>query len=134
MELEFKEGERVFDIRYGWGTVEEPMNECFVTARFDEDGVIECYDERNAVTMLSYEEYEIKKNTTIRYQNLIGKWGIFTDYHGEFENVVVGKLKRVQEEDGRIYFVVNTCRGNEEMRCFVPFTDDMLKRLNLKNK
>lgn len=60
MELNYKEGERVFDIRYGWGTVREPMNECFVTVKFDEDGVIECYDERSAVNLLAYEEYELK--------------------------------------------------------------------------
>lgn len=63
MELNYKEGERVFDIRYGWGTVREPISECFVTVKFDEDGTIECYDERVAVTLLAYEEYEIKKNT-----------------------------------------------------------------------
>ncbi len=132
MELNYKEGERVFDIRYGWGTVREPMNECFVTVKFDEDGVIECYDERSAVNLLAYEEYEIKKKPASKYQNLIGQWGIFTDYFGEFENVVVGKLKRVEEVGGYIYFVVNTCRGNERMRCFVPFTDDMIERLGLK--
>lgn len=38
MELEYKYGERVFDIRYGWGTVVKPMEECFVTVKFDEDG------------------------------------------------------------------------------------------------
>lgn len=60
MELNYKEGERVFDIRYGWGTVRESINECFVTVKFDEDGTIECYDERSAVNLLAYEEYELK--------------------------------------------------------------------------
>ena len=131
MELEFKEGERVFDIRYGWGTIKEPINECFTAVIFDKDRIIECYDERTAVNLLAYEEYEIKKKPASKYQNLIGQWGIFTDYFGEFENVVVGKLKRVEEVGGYIYFVVNTCRGNERMRCFVPFTDDMIERLGL---
>jgi len=35
MELEFKEGERVFDIRYGWGTIKEPINECFTAVIFE---------------------------------------------------------------------------------------------------
>ena len=65
MELEFKEGERVFDIRYGWGTIKEPINECFTAVIFDKDRIIECYDERNAVTMLSYEEYELHGRWTI---------------------------------------------------------------------
>lgn len=132
METEYKIGERVFDIRYGWGSVREPINECFVTVKFDEDNINRNYDERTAVNLLAYEEYEIKKKPASKYQNLIGQWGIFTDYFGEFENVVVGKLKRVEEVGGYIYFVVNTCRGNERMRCFVPFTDDMIERLGLK--
>ena len=132
MELEYKYGERVFDIRYGWGTVVKPMEECFITVKFDEDGRDKCYDERTAVTLLSYEEYELNGQCSVNYQKYVGQWGIFTDYRGEFENVAVGKLKRVEEEGKYIYFVVNTCRGDENMRCFVPFTEDMLERLGLK--
>lgn len=132
MELEYKYGERVFDIRYGWGTVVKPMEECFVTVKFDEDGRDKCYDERTAVTLLSYEEYELNGQCSVNYQNYVGQWGIFTDYHGEFENVAVGKLQRVIKDGKYTYFVVNTCRGDEQMRCFVPFTEDMLERLGLK--
>lgn len=134
MELEFKEGERVFDIRYGWGTVEEPMNECFVTVRFDEDGVIECYDERSAVTMLSYEEYELHGKCSTNYRKYVGKWGVFTDYDNDIEDAFIGRLKEVCVHNRKISFVVET-RGEEfKLNHFIPLTEDMLKRLNLKNK
>lgn len=134
MELEFKEGERVFDIRYGWGTVEEPMNDCFVTVKFDEDGTIECYDERNAVTMLSYEEYELNGKCSINYRKYVGKWGVFTDYVHDIEDAFIGRLKEVDIHNGNMRFVVETSDGEIEMKRFIPLTDDMLKRLNLKNK
>lgn len=134
MELEFKEGERVFDIRYGWGIVEEPMNECFVTVRFDGDEVTECYDERNAVTMLSYEEYELHGKCSINYRKYVGKWGVFTDYNNDIEDAFIGRLKEVCIHNGNIRFAVETSDGELEMKRFIPLTDDMLKRLNLKNK
>lgn len=134
MELNYKEGERVFDIRYGWGTVEEPMNECFVTVKFDEDGIIECYDERNAVTMLSYEEYELHGRCSTNYRKYVGKWGVFTDDTHDIEDAFIGILKDVCVHNGNMKFAVETQGHEVEMKRFIPLTDDMLKRLNLKNK
>lgn len=73
METEYKIGERVFDIRYGWGTVVESLSECFAAVKFDEDGMVRNYDERTAVNLLAYEEYEIKKKPTLKYQSIIGE-------------------------------------------------------------
>ena len=134
MELEFKEGERVFDIRYGWGTIREPINECFTAVIFDKDRIIECYDERNAVTMLSYEEYELHGRCSTNYRKYVGKWGVFTDYVHDIEDAFIGRLKEVCVHNRKISFVVET-RGEEfKLNHFIPLTEDMLKRLNLKNK
>ena len=134
MELEFKEGERVFDIRYGWGTIREPINECFTAVIFDKDRIIECYDERNAVTMLSYEEYELHGGWSTNYRKYVGKWGVFTDYNNDIEDAFIGRLKEVCIHNGNIRFAVETSDGELEIKRFIPLTDDMLKRLNLKNK
>ena len=110
------------------------MNECFVTVKFDEDGIIECYDERNAVTMLSYEEYELHGRCSTNYRKYVGKWGVFTDYNNDIEDAFIGRLKEVCIHNGNIRFAVETSDGELEMKRFIPLTDDMLKRLNLKNK
>ena len=134
MELEFKEGERVFDIRYGWGTIREPINECFTAVIFDKDRIIECYDERNAVTMLSYEEYELHGRCSTNYRKYVGKWGVFTDYVHDIEDAFIGILKDVCVHNGNMKFAVETQGHEVEMKRFIPLTDDMLKRLNLENK
>lgn len=132
MELEYKYGERVFDIRYGWGTVVKTMEECFITVKFDEDGKDKCYDERTAVTLLSYEEYGLNGQCSVNYQKYVGQWGIFTDGVSDLEDAFIGVLKAVLKYKGNVGFVVNTQDGEFEMKKFIPFTEDMLERLGLK--
>ena len=88
----FKLEDKVFDIRYGWGTVVEYDNNSWyeIGVQFSYDGVSEIifYTNDGKITdedkhpTLSFTEYTLQGFSHKRffdYKNCIGKWGKFWD-------------------------------------------------------
>ena len=62
----FQKGDRVFDIRYGWGIVGEGFTASTITVWFEDVKVNSSYDIRFAPKILSYTEYALDGHTTDR--------------------------------------------------------------------
>ena len=90
METIFKVGDRVFDIRFGWGTVkhiQEDVSSYFpVNVLFDNDKSQNLkfysseFDEEKYTNLLSFTEYTLQgfsQRRPIDYEECIGKWGKF---------------------------------------------------------
>nr|DAN81652.1 MAG TPA: ATP-dependent DNA helicase [Caudoviricetes sp.] len=102
MKTIFKKGDRVFDIRFGWGTVKEVLDTSYhnypIIVFFDNIGNVITYASDGSFgagtpQMLSFTEYTLQGFTQerpINYDDYIGKWGKFWD--NEKRIVVVGKL------------------------------------------
>lgn len=55
----FEIGDRVFDIRYGWGIVKEGFTASTITVWFENVSVNTSYDVRFASSILSFTEYSL---------------------------------------------------------------------------
>ena len=62
----FEIGDRVFDIRYGWGIVREGFTASTITVWFEEVQVNTSYDIRFASRILSFTEYALNGYTAER--------------------------------------------------------------------
>lgn len=62
----FQKGDRVFDIRYGWGIVGEGFTASTITVWFEDVKVNSSYDIRFAPQILSYTEYALDGHTADR--------------------------------------------------------------------
>ena len=142
MKTIFKVGDKVFDIRYGWGIVKyiytidwEKVGPEFLVCEVDFNKEKEpyIYTKKSVTQMLSFTEYTLQGFTQekpVNYEEYIGKWGKFWD-NGE-NAVIVGKLCdycqyhthhfRVRTHDDEVGFYTN----------FEPLTDEQLKVLNLE--
>lgn len=106
-ERNFEIGDRVFDIRYGWGEVESFEVELGwenVEIRFDNSlisytvsGPGEIGDE---LCLLSFTEYSLQgftKEKPIDYNKFIGKWGMFWSNNGKDERII----SKLESYDGK---------------------------------
>lgn len=140
----FKVGDKVFDIRFGWGTVID-NNRCLlypIGVQFDKDDSQEVIVYTNngisniseEFSLLSFTEYILQGFTQerpVNYKSCIGNYGRFWD--NEENTFVVGKLYNylphlirafeLKSKDSQI-----TCYEN-----FEPLTEEQLKILGLKN-
>lgn len=140
----FKKGDRVFDIRFGWGTVID-NNRCLlypIGIQFDRDDSQEVIVYTNdgisniseEFSLLSFTEYTLQGFTQERpidYKSYIGSYGRFWD--NEEKTFVIGKLYNylphlirafeMKGKDSQIF-----CYEN-----FEPLTEEQLKILGLKN-
>ena len=133
----FKVGDRVFDIRYGWGKVtnyeDTPLYPIGVV--FDEDDTQEVifYTEdgkghlgdKNSI--LSFTEYEFSGFSQKRitdYNKYIGKWGKFWDDLDKY--YIISKLEKATHGG----FKSNTSIMIYDN--FEPLTEEQIKILNLK--
>lgn len=88
----FKKGYQVFDIRFGWGIVEEidesnnlyPVRVVFDS--YENDYVVYTHEGRKDILeetpLLSFTEYTLEgfsQERPINYDDYIGKWGTFWD-------------------------------------------------------
>nr|DAS14844.1 MAG TPA: ATP-dependent DNA helicase [Caudoviricetes sp.] len=141
MKTIFKVGDRVFDIRFGWGTVKEVLDtSCHnypIIVFFDNIGNVITYASDGSFgagtpQMLSFTEYTLQgfsQEKPVNYEYYIGKWGRFWD-NGE-NAVIVGKLYdyyqyhthhfRVRTHDDEVAFYTN----------FEPLTEEQIKVLGL---
>lgn len=136
METIFKVGDRVFDIRFGWGTVIDD-NRCLlypIGVQFDKGDSKEIIvytnngisDVNKKFSLLSFTEYKLQGFTLRRplnYEDYIGKWGKFWNDKKEY---IVSKLERYSSEGFR------TTTSIALYKFFEPFTEEQLKILNFE--
>ena len=135
----FKIGDRVFDIRYGWGKVitceDTPLYP--IGVRFEKSDLqhIKYYskDGRDILSdvepILSFMEYgfdnRFSQKRIVDYNKYLGKWGRFWDKNGK--DYVISRLERVKS-DG---FKSNSSIAIYDN--FEPLTDEQLGLFGLKN-
>lgn len=134
MERNFEIGDKVFDIRYGWGVVESfevDLGWESIEVRFDNSLISytlsgpEDFD--NELRLLSFTEYTLNgftKEKPIDYNKFVGKWGMFWSNNSKDERII-SKL----ESYGGKYFKSTasiTLYGN-----FKPLTDEQIESLGL---
>ena len=132
----FKIGDRVFDIMYGWGVVEELHQDeersyplivrfpGFDTLYYTRDGKSNTSDSH---PILSFTEYgfdnRFSQERPINYNDYIGKWGKFwNDCSKEY---TISKLEKVK---------LNKFKSNTSIALydnFEPLTEEQIKILNL---
>lgn len=133
----FKLGDRVFDIMYGWGVVEELHQDeersyplivrfpGFDTLYYTRDGKSNTSDSH---PILSFTEYgfdnRFSQERSINYEEYIGKWGKFWD--DRIKEYIISRLERITP-DG---FKSNT--SIMIYNNFEPLTEEQIKMLNLE--
>lgn len=135
MERIFEIGDKVFDIRYGWGEVESFENELdfeFIEVKF-EDSLIsytlsgpEYYNDE--LCLLSFTEYTLNgftKDKPLDYSKFIGKWGMFWNDDNKDE-YIIGKL---ESYDGKWF--VSESSPIPLYKNFKPLTEHQIKSLGL---
>lgn len=133
----FKVGDRVFDIRYGWGTIIscEITRTYSIQVKFDKYGSDEMYYSKNGKVYpddkhptLSFTEYTLQgfsQERPIEYSNHIGKWGKF--WNNGDKQYLISKLERL---------VLSSFRPRTEKKFydnFEPLTEEQIKILGLCN-
>ena len=132
----FEIGDRVFDIRYGWGKVTICADTILypIGVQFDEDDsqevILYTEDGKGHLgdnkPVLSFTEYTLKGFSQKRffdYKNCIGKWGKFWD--DRIKEYIISRLERITP-DG---FESNT--SIRIYNNFEPFTEEQIKMLKL---
>ena len=133
----FKVGDRVFDIMYGWGVVEELHQDeersyplivrfpGFDTLYYTRDGKSNTSDSH---PILSFTEYgfdnRFSQERPINYEEYIGKWGKFWD--DRIKEYIISRLERATPEG----FKSNT--SIMIYNNFEPLTEEQIKMLNLE--
>ena len=133
----FKIGDRVFDIRYGWGKVTICADTILypIGVQFDEDDSQEVilYTEDgkghlcDKQPLLSFTEYTLQgfsQERPINYEEYIGKWGKF--WGDRIKEYIISRLERATPEgfkSNTSFILYNN---------FEPLTEEQIKTLNLK--
>lgn len=135
MERIFEIGDKVFDIRYGWGVVEgfEYDLDCESMEVKFENSLIsytidapEYFD--NELCLLSFTEYTLDgftKDKPLDYSKFIGKWGMFWSDNDK-EEYIIGKL---ESYDGKWF--VSESSPIPLYKNFKPLTEYQIKSLGL---
>ena len=140
----FKVGDKVFDIRYGWGIVEylytidwEKAGPEFLVCKVDFNNEEEpyIYTKKSATQMLSFTEYTLQgfsQERAINYEEYIGKWGKFWDVtkHSGIQNMVIGHLSDYNENDIEGFPFACEETGGYYTN-FEPLTKEQIKILGL---
>ena len=134
MKTAFKKGDRVFDIRFGWGTISYLYSTDWEKEKNDENLVCAAkYEEVNytksmALKLLSFTEYTLKGFNQIYamdYTKYIGKWCKFKDkYDKDYFYLCI--LKGIDE---RGYFYDSE---DDKWDICEPLTDEQIKILGLE--
>lgn len=142
---DFKIGDRVFDIHYGWGTIttkreafEDPNYIWVVTFENGDtdDYTIEGkYNITTRYRSLSFTEYDLvnggfSQERKINYHDYVGKWGKFSN--SETDTVVISKLQEYNPDtnspSGKKF---KEMAFDREFYYFTPLTEAELCKLNL---
>ena len=138
METLFKIGDKVFDIRVGWGTVKyvystdwEKAEPEFLVCEVDFNNGEEPYIyTKKSAQMLSFTEYTLQgfsQERPIDYNDYVGKWGKFWDE--DLEGVNIGKLLYYHDNPANNYRFRNSYGF---FQFFEPLTEEQIKILNLE--
>lgn len=135
----FKVGDRVFDIRFGWGTVkhiQEDVSSYFpVNVLFDNDKSQNLkfysseFDEEKYTNLLSFTEYTLQgfsQERPINYEVYIGKWGRFFDKNEI--HIAIDKLVDYHGSSADAPFESRFAHYSN----FEPLTEEQIKILNLE--
>ena len=135
----FKVGDRVFDIRFGWGTVkhiQEDVSSYFpVNVLFDNDKSqnLKFYsselDGEKYINLLSFTEYTLQgfsQERPINYEGYIGKWGRFFDKNEI--HIAIDKLVDYHGSSTDAPFESRFAHYSN----FEPLTEEQIKILNLE--
>ncbi|GIM52013.1 hypothetical protein CAPN004_10430 [Capnocytophaga cynodegmi] len=124
----FKKGDRVFDIRFGWGKViKEEKGK--IEVDFPRKQCCAFYNKSNIAT-LSFTEYTLQGHSQerpINYEDYIGKWGKFKSRG--LKRFVIDKLKSVEFHE-KNSFCAETDRTYYYE--FEPLTEEQIKVLGLE--
>lgn len=139
----FKVGDRVFDIRHGWGKVknyydlrlypievqfEDDDSQEFI--HYSNDGKASLGDNK---PLLSFTEYTLEGFTQerpIKYEDYMRKWGKF--WNNISDNIIIDVLDDLCEDcDGNVKFVPYEINSHYDH--FEPLSEEQLKVLGLKN-
>ena len=133
----FRKGDRVFDIRYGWGTITRVTDDfkSFFPIWVDFDNgydkqvyTLEGASKIDKIPMLSFTEYgfddRFTQGKSINYNDYLNKWGKF--WNDKINEYTISKLERIKLTG----FVSNTSIVIYDH--FEPFTDEQIKVLKLE--
>ena len=138
METIFKIGDRVFDIRFGWGEVKEIQEEGIHVVRVDFDNCSSSYTKdgkgyhTDLSPLLSFTEYDLvnggfSQERPINYDDYEGKWGAFWDSNKDI--LLIGKLSAYDNTENEDHPFENEFGYYAN---FEPLTEEQIKVLNLK--
>ena len=135
----FKIGDRVFDIRYGWGEIEHIYLDGTVNVHFGNiprvyraDGKI---TNKDIFPLLSFTEYrfddKFSQKRPVDYIEYEGKWGKFWNSGDSSKNVEISIVEKVEYEefDGVKFASITTGTYYDN---FTPLSDEQLEMLGLK--
>lgn len=135
MKTTFKKGDRVFDIRFGWGTIsyiyttdweKEKDQNLVCVVKFEKEEEVN-YTKFMALKLLSFTEYTLRgfnQKHKEDYSKHIGKWCIFKD--SEEDALYINKL--------RSFDVNGFFKDSEDISWNIcePLTEEQIKILNLE--
>lgn len=137
----FEKGDRVFDIRFGWGkVVDDNMAFLFpIGIQFDDDDSQEVivYTDDGKLSLgeesplLSFTEYTLQgfsQEKPVNYEKYIGKWGQFWDSNKDI--LLIGKLLAYDNTENEGYPFENEFGYYAN---FEPLTEEQIKVLGLCN-
>ena len=141
----FKVGDRVFDVRYGWGKVTNyyDLRLYPIGVQFDEDDSQEVifYSKDGKTSLgdnkplLSFEEYTLQGFTQeklIDYTEYEGKWGKFYNNEDSLnKSIEISMLEKIEYKkiDGVKFASIATSTYYDN---FTPLSDEQLEMLGLK--
>ena len=136
----FKVGDRVFDIRYGWGTIKKYNANCTfpIGVQFDRENIQDLIHylksgkdyEIDDVGLLSFTEYDLvnggfSQERPINYEDYMRKWGKFWNDNPEY--FTIGILKGYEQGGHKPFQSVSL-----DFQNFKPLTDEQIKILELE--
>lgn len=135
MKTTFEKGDKVFDIRFGWGVVifmysfnweKEEYSKLVCVVRFENEEEVH-YTKQIALKLLSFTEYALKGFNQIHkidYSPYIGKWCKFR--HRDYEEFYFLCILKSVDEKG--YFWDSE---DDNWEICEPLTDEQIKILGL---
>lgn len=135
----FREGDKVFDVRHGWGTIVKynATQNYPIEVKFDKDDLEELIYytkygkdyKLDDAGLLSFTEYGLddrfSQERPINYNDYIGKWGKFWDI--DVKTCIIDRLIECKPDDE--YYFTTSEFGYLN---FEPLTDEQIKILELE--
>ena len=136
----FKVGDRVFDVRYGWGTIVKynATQNYPIEVKFDKNDLEELIRytkygkdyKLDDAGLLSFTEYDLinggfSQERPVNYEDCIEKWGKFWNDNPEY--FTIGILKGYEQDSHKPFQSVSL-----DFQNFEPLTDEQFKILELE--